>query len=698
MVRLRGVARAVAVLVGIIAVSPWEAHAQEFSTTVRADARHTEDASSVGVIDLPLPGQPGAASAARSTLADVLAGQPGVTLRSAAGLGQWSGALLRGADATQVALFIDGVPLPRAGQAAIDLSTLPIDAVERIEIYRGMPPLELGMDAVGGAIHLRTRKGRGRPLLYAQLGSGAFGLRTVSMGRLAESAGLRTAVSAQYRGASGDFPYLSTGGLELGTTLVELLRRNDDHDQLSIDLRVARDTPTAGFSVFGQSFFKRQGIPGIGQAAAQPGRPRLQVLRGMLSASGYRTFFDQRLRLESQAHVLVESSSLSDADLYPPAAYEQLTAQAGVRTALYLSPRPPASGPPPPLRFSAILDLRYEHALSSDLCPAPRVLCPGIRPTQSGRLRAQLSLGGELRKSGDVLLVQPALSLLVATSRLLPLPDSPARDLPIESQAIFVAPRVAARVRLTQHALLRIGAGRFVRLPTFLELFGDRAFFRPSLDLRPESSWSIEVGARWQRSLAGWVDATFETHAFGRQIEDLIDLTRDGNTLRARNVGEAKTAGVEAELLLRLRTFASLRAVYTFLHARDETLLPGRAGNQLPSRPPHALFARLELTGFSLHLGYELDLRDALFLDPANLRPRPLRLLHGASLQVGPLSALRLALAIEVKNLFDTRQTIVTRVRPSPLPPEQALAPLSDLYDYPLPGRALYATLSGQFL
>lgn len=679
----------------------WGLALQVYSTRVSAPPPPRDDPSAVSVIELGLPGQAGAPSAYKVSLAEVLAGQPGVQIRSSGGLGQWSGAILRGADSSQVAVLIDGVPLQRGVQSAVDLSQLPVDGAERVEIYRGVPPLDVGIDAIGGAINLVTRRGRGLPTVWALFGSGSFGLRKASVGHVGEQGGLHVAATASYQGATGDFPYYSTGGLLYSTNLIELRRRNDGFDQVSADVRLTKETSGGSVFLASQGLLKQQGVAGIGQALAQPGQPTLSVGRVLLSGGG-QADFGGRLQLAADGHVLMERTAYHDPDTAPPQNSEQLSEQAGARLVLRLHSSPLRRDLPPPERTLVLLaETRYEHLGSDELCPAPRTDC-AILSSASERIRGLLGLGGELHfgegprsdRPDDRLLVQPGVHFLVAKSVLHQLATSPMpSDEPIASQQLFLAPRLAARLHATPWLLLRLSGGRFVRLPTFLELFGDRAFFRPSLSLRPESAWLAEFGGRASGSAGSWVQLSLEAHGFARLIDDLIMVIRDGPALRAENVGQALAAGAELEGQLRLRDFATVQLNYTFLDARDRTSSAGHTGNLLPNRPPHSVFLRCELGYRVWRLAYELDYTSLLYLDPANLQPRPARALHALRLQSGPHRLLHLSLALEVRNLLDTRTVPITLPLASG---GERPVPLSDIFDYPLPGRALYATLSGR--
>ena len=52
---------------------------------------------------------------------------------------------------------MDGVPLNIAAGGGVDISTLPIGDVERVEVYRGSSPLAFGQSAMGGIVSITTR-------------------------------------------------------------------------------------------------------------------------------------------------------------------------------------------------------------------------------------------------------------------------------------------------------------------------------------------------------------------------------------------------------------------------------------------------------------------------------------------------------------------------------------------------------------
>src|SRR5262249_49792748 len=117
------------------------------------------------------------------TLAETLAESAGVQVRSLGGLGAYSSVSIRGSSSAQGAVVLDGVPLNRGSLGGVDLSLLPLDALERIEVWRGQVPPELGGEAIGGAINLVTRRATSQSATAASLSYGSFGTRKVDLFR-----------------------------------------------------------------------------------------------------------------------------------------------------------------------------------------------------------------------------------------------------------------------------------------------------------------------------------------------------------------------------------------------------------------------------------------------------------------------------------------------------------------------------------
>src|SRR5213594_3492563 len=95
------------------------------------------------------------------TVEDILRTVPGVEIRRSGSIGKVSNISIRGANANQVQVLVDGVRVesPTTGQA--DLSDISPDLIERIEVIRGPQSTLYGADAIGGVVNIITRKGKG---------------------------------------------------------------------------------------------------------------------------------------------------------------------------------------------------------------------------------------------------------------------------------------------------------------------------------------------------------------------------------------------------------------------------------------------------------------------------------------------------------------------------------------------------------
>lgn len=113
---------------------------------------------------------------------DALRGLPGVVVSGSGGRGQPTSIFLRGTNAGQVLVLIDGVKVGSATLGTVPFQDLPIDQVERIEVVRGPRSSLYGSEAIGGVIQIFTRRGGGplRPRL--SLGAGSFDTASVSGG------------------------------------------------------------------------------------------------------------------------------------------------------------------------------------------------------------------------------------------------------------------------------------------------------------------------------------------------------------------------------------------------------------------------------------------------------------------------------------------------------------------------------------
>ena len=630
-----------------------DAVAPSYRSTVRGPVPQTV----VTNIDATQP------SARLVSVADLLEGQSGVFIKSRGGLGSFTSVSIRGSDANEVAILVDGMPLTRAAAGAIDLSALSVAGLERVEVWRGVPPIEFGPEAVGGAINLVTRRGSLVPELRLAVGGGSFGARAASAGWSGSDHGLRIDLSAAYNGATGDFSYYDTAGTLFNQSDDRIsVRRNNGFDQGAVDATVAGRHWRLGT----HGYIKQQGAPGVGLSGAESLHARLLSARALADGDvdGRAGAWLWRVSSSLLYERLGFDNPLGEmAGPYGPNVSEAHALSEG----LYARARA-AWGRHQ--RWLLLADVRGEERWPYDL----------LYPSQSGgaseRLIGGVGVEDELRFFAERLTVTAGLRLDGDYDRL----SAPMAHL-LPSSHVEPTGRVTARLEAARWLTLRAAAGRFVRFPTLLELFGDGAFVLPTLTLQPEKAWAGDVGGTL-RGATRLVRASLEATFFGRAVEDTIAYLPSSRAAAAQNIGAARMLGVELRATAELGRFFSARVEYAFVDARASDA--PYAGGQIPGRPQNQLTVRADGKLAPFSVWYELEYVDRLYRDPANDAWVPARTLHaiGASFDRGWIQV-----SVELRNLADLR------VVQLPAAGTTVPYPLVDYFNYPLPGRAIYATL-----
>lgn len=87
----------------------------------------------------------------------VLKRSTGVLVRQEGGLGSRSSINLNGLTGNAVRVYYDGIPLQLYG-GGIQLNNLPVNSIDRVEVYKGVMPVTVGTDALGGGINIIPRR------------------------------------------------------------------------------------------------------------------------------------------------------------------------------------------------------------------------------------------------------------------------------------------------------------------------------------------------------------------------------------------------------------------------------------------------------------------------------------------------------------------------------------------------------------
>jgi iron complex outermembrane receptor protein len=327
-------------------------------------------------------------------------------------------------------------------------------------------------------------------------------------------------------------------------------------------------------------------------------------------------------------------------------------------------------------RLTAITDGRYETYSPFDAETKFPAGAPATRATGAAGAEAELwahAIGLVVLPSVRVELARDAVSTRDAFTQA-----------PITSPAttdVLPVLRLGAIERPTDAFAIRANVGRYRRLPSTFERYGNTGVVLPNPSLRPETAVNADAGVAVTIG-----DATNERRrlvldagVFGSWADDLIGLevVERGKAV-ALNVGRARITGVELSVTGGWR-FARIFAQATYTNARDDSDDEARRGRALPLRPRVRGYARPELRfatrADSVRFGVygDADYTAGYFADPANLVELPARLLVGSGGFVEePATGLRLT--VSAQNLGDVRAF--------------------DFVGFPLPGRSAFVTLA----
>ncbi|HZF68886.1 MAG TPA: TonB-dependent receptor [Gemmatirosa sp.] len=483
-------------------------------------------------------------------LASALTEQAGLPVDGGVPTGQ--GVMLQGLDSRRVLVLLDGQPMVGRINGMLDLSRLPTQNVERIEIVKGPQSTLYGSDAMGGVVNVITRTPGGGTGGSLGVTSGTQGRRDLSARlqggpeRLGWSADLGRRSVDLLPGVDGDLATRSErwdGGGRVRWT-----PRRDS--SLTIDASTLLLDEGQRWRAGPLYFFadRRQYTGRLGATWAR-GRTRLQ-------ATAFCTAFDHLARRAFDPRPLAGSAGdtirqrLAVAELFATRALGGGGGAAGL------------AGTP---TLDAGVQLRQESAAS------PRVP-GGTRRRQTAEPYAQASFGGA-RWS-----VVPGVRLTAD-----------------DRWGTHLTPRLAAMLRPATPLALRASVGRGFRVPDFNEQyitfyhadFGYRV--QGNAALRPELSNNVSTSAEWSTGRLYLRLDAFENRFRGFIEEAILPDTTGVTFYTYQNVGRGITRGVDAEGIVRLGR-VRLEAAAGRLRAFD-----ARTDRPLLNRP--ASTARLALSG-----------------------------------------------------------------------------------------------------
>ena len=627
-------------------------------------------------------------------LSELLDAEAGLRTRRYGGLGSYSTLSIRGSTASQVRFYLDGIPLHHAAQGEVNLADLNIDGLDRLEIYRSGTPSSLGGQAAGGTVNLVTLKDRLGSGGGSRITGGSYGAAKLS-GLLWDSQKTRRwLVSASLGRADNDFLFRNDNGTPLLNPLDDRDERRKNSWAKHLGMTAAGSLRRGKTEVRALNDFsyRHRGVPGPSSRQTEKTELfRLRNTSGILTDS--RGIFLDYFRLKSRLYY----SEIQDRFFDPEQEFSYGAPNSRSRLqshGLHLMPQLYLLEYHQVLRFFLGAAREIYHRDKRDRfdefinrLPTRFRSHTSIRIEDEIRLfnkRLILTLGAGYERYRDRLndpeVAFPELNLKPRASRLTEFPNYSFGVL-----GYFIKTR-------RWKVFLKANVSRSGRMPTFLELFGERGSVVGNSDLRPERARQAEIGPGLHLKRKDGTRLKISLVGFRKIVRDMILFTPNSQlTLRPENLDAARVTGLEFSLSLRWKKKLKLSANYTYQRAINESESPAERGRYLPLQPLHEFHTKFAFLHKKWDAGASADFVGAVFKDRANERNayQEARWIHGVfftwkfySRYKKPRKKYKnyreeLTLTLEIKNLRNRR--------------------LEDVVGYPLPGRAAYLNLKWRF-
>ncbi|WP_394828068.1 TonB-dependent siderophore myxochelin receptor MxcH [Pendulispora albinea] len=539
-----------------------------------------------------------------SDLGEVLARTQGVSVRRSGGLGSSARFSLNGLYDDQIRYFLDGVPLAAAGYP-FGIANVPVNLIERVEIYRGVVPLRFGADALGGAVNLVTDT-RFDSHARASYQVGSFGTHRVS-------------VDGRYRH--------EPSGLVAGGSIFF----DDAKNNYRIDVEATDDRGRL-HPVNVPRFHDRYVARGASVEVGVVDRPWARRL--LLRAYG--SSYDKELQHNVVMTVPYGEVEYGESVYGAVARYEQpLTSRLELKVLASYSrrtidfvdksdwsydwygrkvsgPGTPRTGTPGEIQEDAAYDQTQREgaglaraALEWTVAPS-HVLRMAVAPTWTARTgqeripsngsapnpvntdRGLFTLVSGVEYEAN-LLGERLQNIAFVKDYVFRVSSSGAGSVAVSRDAHSLGAGDAVRFRVSKPLYVKLSYEYATRLPSSDEVFGNGVLARPNLALEPETSHNANAGPRLELRHTPIGDITADVNVFYRDSDRLI-LPLAGETyVQYQNVHRARSFGLENALTWatfdhRLTLDGTL-TVQDARNASSEGTYGHLDGDRLPNRP-----------------------------------------------------------------------------------------------------------------
>ncbi|WP_420187815.1 TonB-dependent receptor [Bacteroides pyogenes] len=525
----------------------------------------------------------------------------GLKVGQTGGLGSSSRIIVHGLEGNRIQILWDGIPM-NTSDGAFSLDEIPIDIIERIEVYKSIIPARFGCDGLGGAVNIVTKEFSTDYLDASyELGSYQTHKGSVFSRKNFPKSGILLGAGGYYASAKNDYSFRVPERENL------LVKR--DHDRFRSYMLKGKvaftklwfDEISTEFGYYNR-FNEIQGVlKNIQHAENKSG---MFMLENKLMKSGMlnnRLNFESHFSLSHTTNNFVDTARVNydfEGNIYPSPNGQGETGDVPHNSndkGLEINER---------INFDYKLSANHSLNLNTLINYARRQPSDDIASQHAGFI-----IGGFPSKKTSVvsgltweakLLDRKLTNMFSAKYFHL---HSEIEDL--TSYEMIEAPKKKSNttsqigwieaVKLEPFSDFHLKASyqRAIRLPNSQELFGDGIITFPAAGLRPEKSHNFNMGFLFDKNdVLGLSRLQFEVNGFYMQVNDMIKLMKQHMAAGYVNAEKVHIKGIETELKLDITPMLYAYGNLTYQDVRDALeYLPGTQapnptkGLRLPNIP-----------------------------------------------------------------------------------------------------------------
>lgn len=579
--------------------------------------------------------------------ADLLSTLPGIQSYKQGGLGSFQTVSIRGIAARNILICVDGVPLNDASGGAVNLGSIDLNQMEKVEVYKNNVPAKFGVSGVGGAINFVTKNAvkKGGRVLAAygnhNTWEGSFQVATPVTDSIMFASSFAT------RHSDNDYEYTNRNGTQY-----------NDEDDYTATRENAKFTDVSGNVQFrmlhGNGYFSTLSATASRAESGNPGKEQNQtkvakfvgesaLIRYGLESVGY---LDDKLFLYGALSARFDKNMSSS--FYP-------LDHIGFGNNVFMDYGTAT--------YKLVPELWTEFTPLEHLTGTARVAYEWERAEARGNSKDWALDRKTFVGSGDLYYqffryaglggegsVQALKDRLDKGAFVLPT-GTHTLDKAADRDATF-AGRIYSRFGASASPFMgEVSIGRFYQQPALMELYGTFPGAVSNPELKREKATKFEATGtyRFPGNRTAFQATYFESH-----VEDGIYWLMSVELLRPENVARSLVRGVEMELNSSPAKFLDVVLRATIQKTRDRSHSNTYNGNKLPGEPDRSYYAEATLhLPFRFDFVWASDWRSVMYSDRANRTEQPAVATHRASLSYNPFDNTRLTFS--VNNITDEK-------------------------------------------